>query len=531
MYDQATDNAPSAGTITPFFAFSAISWLVAVIFIAFHPKAVLSSIFFSATLLTVTHILVLGFITSVMFGALFQMLPVIFIKKIFSEKLAKITFYGLLIGTLGLVFSFYFNIQGLGLTFFGAILNITMVLFVINVWKTIGKSVENITAKLYIKTSAIFLLITALIGLLLAFNFWFPYLPFSHIELLKIHAHIGLFGWFLFLIIGVSSVLIPMFLLVHKVNVLVINWGYVFLIIGLLLGTLAKFFDLSFLMYTAYGCVAIGIGLYLYFIYFIYKDRPRKNLDFELKKTMTSFSALILVMVCGVLYILGIRIGEVNWSRFYIIAMIMGFISTIIMGKFYKTLPFIVWLKVYKPHVGKQKTLLPKQLYSHKILKYQYYTHTIGFVVFFLSLILRSEIVFFIGVALLLVGAILFTINVLKVIAHQERIEIRKKVNEPVNEDAVYEHLKEVIDPELFVNIIDLGLVFDFDLKENPLTVAIVMTLTSKGCPLSDAIKQDINETLHVYYPNMKIEIEIVWEPAWSMDMVSEEGKKQLMGG
>lgn len=529
MYEQATDNAPSARTVTPFFVLSAVSWLVAVLFIAFHPDTVLSTIYFNSTLLTVTHILVLGFVSSVMFGALFQMLPVIFIKKIYSEKLAQWTFYLLLTGTLGLVASFYFGIQGAGLTISGVVLNTAVVLFVINVWKTIGRSAENITAKLYIRTSAVFLAVTALIGLLLALNFFWPYLPFSHIELLKVHAHFGVFGWFLFLIIGVSSVLVPMFLLVHKLRILPLNWGYVLLLGGLIIGVFAKIWSSDGLLMVAYLSMAGGIGLYLYFIYTVWKVRPRKNLDFELKKTMASFPALALVLICGLLFVFGLK-TSINLSRFYIIVMLIGFISTLILGKFYKTLPFIIWLKVYKPHVGKMKTLLPKQLYNHTILKYQYYTHIIGFVLFFAGIVFRFLPLFYVGIALLIVGATLFTVNVFKVVSHQSKTETRKQATEPVSEDAVYEHLKEVIDPELFVNIIDLGLVFDFDLKKDPLSLEIEMTLTSKGCPLSDAIKQDINETLHAYYPDMQITVNIVWEPAWNMDMVSEEGKKQLMG-
>src|SRR5699024_2556048 len=105
--------------------------------------------------------------------------------------------------------------------------------------------------------------------------------------------------------------------------------------------------------------------------------------------------------------------------------MIIGFVSTLILGKFYKTLPFIIWLKVYKPYVGKKKTLLPKQLYSHKILKFQYYTHIIGFVLFFAALIVQWKPLFYAGITLLLVGAGLFTINVFKVVGHQSKTEAR----------------------------------------------------------------------------------------------------------
>lgn len=95
----------------------------------------------------------------------------------------------------------------------------------------------------------------------------------------------------------------------------------------------------------------------------------------------------------------------------------------------------------------------------------------------------------------------------------------------------IYEAIKEVIDPELFVNIVDLGLVYEVRLNKNPYIANIEMTLTSKGCPMGDAIFQDVRETLKRHFPGIEVEIDLVWEPAWSMDFVSDEGKKELSGG
>src|SRR5690554_8209117 len=86
MFNQGTNNAPSAESVIPYFVLSAISWLVALVFIAFHPNSILSTVYFNEIMLTITHILVLGFVTSVIFGALFQLLPVIFLQKIYSES-------------------------------------------------------------------------------------------------------------------------------------------------------------------------------------------------------------------------------------------------------------------------------------------------------------------------------------------------------------------------------------------------------------------------------------------------------------
>ncbi|PKR82175.1 hypothetical protein CW751_02240 [Brumimicrobium salinarum] len=420
MFNQGTNNAPSANSVIPYFVFSAFSWLIAIVFIALHPKAVLTQVYFNETMLTITHILMLGFVTSVIFGALFQLLPVIFLQKIYSEKLTKSIFYLLSAGTLGLCLSFYFDVNAIGLTLFGSLLNIAVLLFLVNIWKTIGKSTENKVAKKFIKTSAIWLAITVVVGLILALNFLYPFLPFVHLELLKLHAHFGIIGWFIFLIIGVSSVLIPMFLLVHDLDKRPLNFAYVLLTTSLVLGIISKLFVLSWMMYLAYGAGILGFIYYLNFIYVVYKNRPRKFLDYGLKKTMIAFPTILLAMAISILFLLDINTAF-HLSAFYIVVLVIGFVATLILGQFYKTLPFIVWLKIYKPFVGKEKTLLPKDLYSYKRLKYQYYFHVIGFIVFFGALLSGFTVVFYLGIGFLFIAAVLFLINVMQIVLHKKQ--------------------------------------------------------------------------------------------------------------
>lgn len=419
MY-QGTRNAPSTKVVVPFFILSASSWVAALLFLLFHASSILHKPFFNPDMLVITHLLVLGFMTSVIIGALFQLLPVIFLQSLYSEKIGKAVFYFLLTGVIGLSASFYFGIDGGGLTLFGTLVNIAVILFVINIWGTIGKSTENPVAKLFVRTSAVWLLITTLIGLLLAINFLHPYLRFNHLELLKVHAHIGIFGWFIFLIIGVSSVLIPMFLLVHKESKNPLYIAYYLLVLGILLGITGKIWSTFYLLEMGYGFVAGGILSYAYFIYNVYKQRMRKNLAYDLKKSMTSYIPLLLAIPVALLFLVGFN-SKFNLSVFYIVILLIGFISTLILGMFYKTLPFIIWLKVYKAYVGKVKTLLPKDLYDPKILKAHYYFHIIGFLILAISLVTMETLIFYIGVASLLIGAVLFFINVLEVATHKRK--------------------------------------------------------------------------------------------------------------
>ncbi|RRJ97902.1 metal-sulfur cluster assembly factor [Opitutaceae bacterium TAV4] len=99
----------------------------------------------------------------------------------------------------------------------------------------------------------------------------------------------------------------------------------------------------------------------------------------------------------------------------------------------------------------------------------------------------------------------------------------------PTKED-VYTALRTCKDPEIPVNIVDLGLVYSVDLaKENDgAAVTVKMTLTSQGCPMSNAIAGDVHKTLLQVDGIKQARVEIVWEPVWRPDMITEEGRRTL---
>lgn len=91
----------------------------------------------------------------------------------------------------------------------------------------------------------------------------------------------------------------------------------------------------------------------------------------------------------------------------------------------------------------------------------------------------------------------------------------------------IYDTLKTVIDPELGVNIIDLGLVYKIEYSEDK-GILVDVTLSTKGCPMADVIMDDIQTTLAAKFPNEKLNIELVWEPTWNADFMTPAGKFAL---
>lgn len=88
--------------------------------------------------------------------------------------------------------------------------------------------------------------------------------------------------------------------------------------------------------------------------------------------------------------------------------------------------------------------------------------------------------------------------------------------------------LKNIPDPEIGVSLWDLGLVYRIDIDKKSGKVAILMTLTTVGCPLFDQIAGPIREEVGKLTGVKSVDIELTFEPPWSMDRMSEEAKVQL---
>jgi len=99
------------------------------------------------------------------------------------------------------------------------------------------------------------------------------------------------------------------------------------------------------------------------------------------------------------------------------------------------------------------------------------------------------------------------------------------------NPDAVWDQLRKVYDPEIPVNIVDLGLVYSMDVEkrdENGFKVNVAMTLTAPGCGMGPAIAEDAKGKILLVPGVADADVRITWDPPWNQSMISEEGKMKL---
>jgi len=95
-----------------------------------------------------------------------------------------------------------------------------------------------------------------------------------------------------------------------------------------------------------------------------------------------------------------------------------------------------------------------------------------------------------------------------------------------MTEDAVLEILRKVIDPEIGINVVDLGLVYGVNIDDNRLNVD--MTMTTAACPLGAYIVDQADMLLRQYFPDADVSVNLVWSPPWTPDMMSEAARQQL---
>jgi metal-sulfur cluster biosynthetic enzyme len=97
-----------------------------------------------------------------------------------------------------------------------------------------------------------------------------------------------------------------------------------------------------------------------------------------------------------------------------------------------------------------------------------------------------------------------------------------------IDKNRILEELKKIIDPELHINIVDLGLIYHIDVSQETGVVVIRMTLTTPGCPLSFVFREWVPAAAKKVEGVKDVKIDLVWEPPWDPDKLSDDAKEEL---
>ena len=434
----ASIRLPLTFILTGLIAFCAgVAWLAA-------QPSLLATYHYNQYVVAATHLFVLGWICSVVMGAMYQLVPVALETKLYSEKLAWWQFAFHAVGFIGMVWMFYvWNMKQVG--HFGCVLAVGVGLFAYNIARTLRSVPKwNITASAV--TAALGWISVAIIAGLSVATAKCTYnsesgdsLPgsvsalihglrsvagfmsrFNPISAMHAHAHLGALGFFTMLIVGVSYKLIPMFTLSevqHRrraaLSVLLLNVGLAGSFVTILLGSAWKF---AFALIVSAGLAIYGIELAA-----ILRARKRRPLDWGIKYFLTALVVLIPVSIAALVLswpALPFNSFTGQLENLYGFLGLIGVISFAIFGMLYKIIPFLVWFGRYSQHIGRAKVPALAELYSTKLQAGGYWAWIAGLITAGIAITLASDVGVRIGCGLLTISIVTLLLNVAKMLSH-----------------------------------------------------------------------------------------------------------------
>lgn len=427
MFGSGLNNTTGRNTthkiVLPFYAYAAVSLLVSTSLLFFSAEAFTQHYFHPHTL-AITHIMALGWGTMIILGASHQLVPVLIEKSLYSVRLVYASFLLAALGIPLLVYGFYVFHMGWPAKWGGRFVLLAVICYIINLGASMSGGRKVNVHAVFILTASLWLFLTAFLGLALVYNFTFPFLPKETLQYLPLHAHVGIIGWFLLLVIGVGSRLIPMFLISKYANSKLL-WVIFILINAGLLSFLISFLYFPSREYYNFSIAAVVLALLLfgYYCYCALRERIRRQIDEQMKISLLSVMMMLLPLLFLV-FITGWLVADQLSARMVLIygfAIFFGWITAIIFGMTFKTLPFIVWNKVYHDKAGLGKTPNPKDLFSNKLFILMVLIYLGGFILFIAGAYRAETNVMNFAAAVLLLAAVLYNWNVMKVLFHKPK--------------------------------------------------------------------------------------------------------------
>ena len=404
----------------------------------------LAAYHYNQYIIAVTHLLVLGWICTIVMGSMYQLVPVALETRLYSERLARWQFVFHVVGFAGMVWMFWtWNMKQVG--HFGVALAVSVGLFGYNLVRTLWRVPRWNVVATAVTSALVWLALAALAGLtiaaskcsyesastsvisgalgplvhglktLAAFTARFDQLGAMHA-----HAHLGAVGVFVILIVGISYRLVPMFTLSEVQSRRRANASLVLLNAGLLASFVALLLRSPLKPVCALVVVA-GLALYGVEVVAILRARKRRNLDWGVKYFLTAVALLLpLSLLALVLSWPGLQLNVFTGQleNLYGFLGLLGVVSFAIIGMLYKIVPFLVWYRSYSSRLGLGKVPSLADLYSAWLQAAGYWTWLLGLAVTSVAVVCGSPAGVRWGCAFLFLGALTLGLNMARMLGH-----------------------------------------------------------------------------------------------------------------
>lgn len=361
----------------------------------------------------ITHLLTLGWLTTTIFGALYQLLPVALGAPLRSVRVGHAGF---------LVFA-----PGAGLFAAGVATGTTIlhhagialvasgiILAVGNIGSSLPRARSRDVTWAAVATALAFLASTLVLGVMLLHNLHTGFLADARLRVLAIHLHVALAGWALVMMVGVSHRLLPMFLLAHagdtrwtKRSLILLGGGVLALAAGLAMRT-------RLMTWIGVALLEGGVGCFLWQAFSFYRVRVRRTVDVGMR---FAGSALVFLAAAALLgpAVLARGPAHPRLATAYVVVALLGGIVLYVVGFFYKIVPLLAWTVRYGDRMGKGTAPTVAQTFSTRVAHLQLGTMTLGVTLLAAGIGAGSVHVVRCGAVLYFAGAILFVSQIVRV--------------------------------------------------------------------------------------------------------------------
>lgn len=398
-------------TVAPYFLFSIIAYSFTILLLFFLPTLIDPN---DLKVIGAVHLYLLGFVMMSIIGAMAQMSAVVAEVYHRYPNLFKWIFPLFGTGIVILVYAFYLSPSLLG--FAGFLILIGLLLFSLNLIVILAKTPRKTAVTQSMRWSTLLLLIGIGIGNIMSWSFSGDAaidpepLVYSHIA-----AVLG--GYFFLNIMGVSTVVLPMFGGCSRPSDNEHSFSFYTMVGGVLLGLLSGIFQYREIQIFSILFILISIVHYLFISGKIFLSRRSHKSDIWEKNLIVAFGSLILSIMSG---IYGYIIDDGDWRVLSFYLLFIGFFGFLIFAHLYKIIPFLVWFERFSPLIEEHPVPTLQQMLPNRLPMIQWIVSVFGFLLSTFAQIFDLTLLWQIGIGLLFLSSMIFLWIILSVLNYRK---------------------------------------------------------------------------------------------------------------
>ncbi len=412
MFPQSSGNETNIKLPFSFIIFSIIALVLSQILVLVNGQMLVGGSFRIPAIWSAAHLLVLGWALMVAMGAMYQLVPVAFLTKIWNEKFGFLQFFVTAIGIAAFSWLLYISPQNAFLP--GILMLIGILMFLFQMFMTLRTQAKPNILTAFVGSALICLFLTIFLGITLVYSLQTGFASDYYQAIFKSHLLLGVTGWFSLLIFGFSYKMVPMFSLSHGFPMVQAKYVYGLYVSGLIITLLSFFSSNSILLKAGFFLLLAGFSVFSWHISIIIKKRLKKKLDKPFTFALAAIGFGNIIHLAAFIVLFSESFSMLIGPLVYLYLLLWIVLS--IMGYLYKIVPFLWWTYKYSKEIGKHSVPSLKDMMNEKIVVPLFSLFVIAVVAVSLSIIFETILLFNIGQFVLSIVFIIIALSILSVL-------------------------------------------------------------------------------------------------------------------